>query len=128
MTKANIKKKTTSKKFTTVASAKVSNTRIAPLKLRLVVDMVRGKQLEPAFASLKFSPKKGAKIIERLLFSALSNAKEQNPAVDASSLWVTSAQVGMGQTIKRFMPRARGTALPIRKRSSHVTVELGLVA
>lgn len=116
------------KKFNVVGKAKVSNTRIAPLKLRLVVDMVRGKQLEPAMNMLKFSPKKGARIMERLLFSALSNAKEIDPGVDAGSLWVVSAQVGMGRTIKRFMPRARGSALPVRKRSSHVTVEVGVRA
>lgn len=107
-----------------VAKATIKHVRIAPQKARLVLNMIKGKQVEPALQILRFSPKKGAFILAKLLKSALSNAKEKG-GVDVDRLWVTGGWVEMGRTIKRQMPRARGTAFPIWKRSSHITVLLG---
>jgi large subunit ribosomal protein L22 len=88
-----------------------------------VIDMIKGKQLEPALQILRFSPKKTSAFAEKLLQSAIANAREKGADVD--SLWITGAWVDMGRTLKRFMPRAQGRATPIRKRSAHITLELG---
>jgi len=95
--------------------------RISPQKARLVLALIKGKQVEPALQVLQFSPKKGARIMSKLLRSAIVQAKEVKGA-DVDRLWVTGGWVGMGRTIKRYMPRARGSAFEIRKRSSHITV------
>ncbi|RIL05067.1 MAG: 50S ribosomal protein L22 [Proteobacteria bacterium] len=97
--------------------------RIAPQKARLLVNLIRGKQVDAALKTLQFVPKKGARIVTKLLKSAISNAREAGSDVDA--LWVSAGYVDSGRTIKRFMPRARGSANAIRKRSSHITVVLG---
>ncbi len=107
-----------------VATATLKHVRIAPQKARLVVDLIKGKQVEPALQILKFSPTKGARITSKLLQSAIANARERSEDID--SLWVTGGYVNMGRTMRRFMPRAQGRATPIRKRSSHITLELGV--
>jgi large subunit ribosomal protein L22 len=107
-----------------VASATLRHIRMSPRKARLVVDLIRGKQVEPALAILQFSPKKGAKLAYKLLQSAVANAKEQARA-DIDSLWVTKTWVDEGRTLKRYMPAAHGRATPIRKRSSHMTIVVG---
>jgi large subunit ribosomal protein L22 len=107
-----------------VASATLRHIRMSPRKARLVVDLIRGKQVEPALAILQFSPKKGAKLAYKLLQSAVANAKEQARA-DVDSLWVTKTWVDEGRTLKRYMPAAHGRATPIRKRSSHMTIVVG---
>ena len=107
-----------------VASATVRHVRISPQKARLVLNMVKGRQVEPALQVLDFSPRKGAKIMAKLLRSAIMNARERVQA-DVDRLWITGGSVGMGRTIRRFMARARGSANAIRKRSSHITVILG---
>ena len=107
-----------------VARATLRHVRLSPQKARLVLNLIRGKQVGPALQMLDFSPKKGAKLVAKLLRSAVTSAKEQQ-AVDVDALWVTGGWVGMGRTIKRYMPRARGAASPIRKRSSHITVVVG---
>jgi len=107
-----------------VARATAKDVRMSPRKARLVIDLIRGKQVEPAMQILQFSPKKGARIAIKLLESAVANAREHARA-DVDKLWVTSGWVDAGKTLKRFMPAAHGRATPVRKRSSHMTIVLG---
>ena len=109
---------------TEVARATLRDIRMSPRKARLVIDLIRGKQVEPALSILKFSPKKGAKLAHKLLQSAVANAREHARA-DVDSLWITKSWVDEGRTLKRYMPAAHGRANPIRKRSSHMTIILG---
>lgn len=118
------KTKTKSGENTEVARATLRHIRMSPRKIRLVVDLIRGKQVEPALTLLKFSPKKGAKIAHKLLESAIANAREHARA-DVDKLWVTSGWVNEGKTLSRYMPAAHGRATPIRKRSSHMTIVVG---
>jgi len=106
-----------------VASATLRNVRVSAQKARLVINMIKGKQLEPALQILRFSPKKTAGFAEKLLKSAMANAQEKG--ADLDKLWIVGGWVDMGRTLKRFMPRAQGRATPIRKRSSHITLQLG---
>ena len=107
-----------------IASATLRDVRMSPRKARIILNMVKDKQVEPALQMLQFAPQKGAVILSKLLRSAIMNAKEHKGA-DVDSLWVTGGWVNEGRTMKRFMPRARGSAYPIRKRSAHITVVLG---
>ena len=107
-----------------VARATLRGIRISPRKARLVVDLIRGKQVEPALAMLQFSPQKGAKLAKHLLESAIANARE-NRRADVDTLWITGGWVDGGRVLKRYMPAAHGRATPIRKRSSHITIVLG---
>ena len=107
-----------------VTRATLKRIRMSPRKARLVIDLIRGKQVEPALHILRFSTKKGAKFAHKLLESAIANAREHARA-DVDNLWVTEGWVDEGQTLKRFMPAAHGRATPIRKRSSHMTIVLG---
>jgi large subunit ribosomal protein L22 len=95
--------------------------RIGPRKVRLVADNVKGKPVEEALNILRFTPKKAARVLRKVLFSAVSNA-EQMPSVDVDTLYVSEIQVNEGPTWKRIMPRAMGRAYRIRKRTSHITV------
>lgn len=103
------------------AVATLRHVRIAPQKAELALGLIKGKQVEPAIQILQFNPKKGARLILKLLHSAVTQAREVKGA-DVDKLWVTGGWVGMGRTIKRYMPRARGSASEIRKRSSHITL------
>lgn len=102
-------------------TAKVKNVRIAPRKVRLVVDLIRGKTVEEAFSILRFTPRKASPIVEKVLKSAVANA-EHNYNMDTSGLIVEQAYVDEGPTLKRYIPRARGSAGRIHKRTSHITV------
>ncbi|BAU26100.1 LSU ribosomal protein L22P [Aneurinibacillus soli] len=95
--------------------------RIAPRKVRLVVDLIRGKQVGEALAILKHTPKAGSPVIEKVLLSAVANA-EHNMNLDANDLVVSKVFVDEGPTLKRFRPRAMGRASRINKRTSHITV------
>jgi large subunit ribosomal protein L22 len=97
--------------------------RISPTKARLVAELIRGKRVDDALTLLKFVPKKGARLMSKVLHSALTNA-EQNPNVDVDTLYVKKIFVDGGPTMKRWRPRAMGRANRILKRSSHITVIL----
>ena len=107
-----------------VARASVKHVRISPQKLRLIVDLIRGKQIEPALQILQYSGKKGARIAGKLLKSAIANAKEKG-GVDVDTLWVAAGYVDTGRTMKRIMARAQGRADRVHKRSSHITLVVG---
>ena len=95
--------------------------RIAPRKVRVVMDLVRGKNVSDAFAILKFTPKVGAEVVEKVLKSAVANA-ENNFDMNVDNLYISSAFVDQGPTLKRIHPRSRGQAFKILKRTSHITV------
>ena len=103
--------------------AKLKSIRVSPRKARLVVDLIRGKHVQDALDILKFTNKKTAPIVAKIVHSAISNATS-TATVDVDDLVVSAAFVNEGPTFKRFMPRAQGRAFPIRKRSSHITIEL----
>ena len=95
--------------------------RIAPRKVRIVMDLIRGKKVDDAFAILKFTPKRGSRLIEKVLKSAVANA-ENNFDMDTDKLYVTTCFVDQGPTLKRIHPRSRGQAFGILKHTSHITV------
>ncbi|WP_339148344.1 MULTISPECIES: 50S ribosomal protein L22 [unclassified Sutcliffiella] len=103
------------------AKAVANTVRIAPRKARLVMDLIRGKQVGEAVAILKLTPKAASPVIEKVLKSAIANA-EHNFEMDANSLVVSEAYVNEGPTLKRFRPRAMGRASQINKRTSHITI------
>ncbi|EFI33008.1 ribosomal protein L22 [Desulfonatronospira thiodismutans ASO3-1] len=95
--------------------------RISPQKARLVGDNVRGLPVEDAVNILNFTPKKAARLLKKVLDSALANA-EQNYSLDLDNLYVKQVRVDEGPTLKRIQPRAMGRANRILKRTSHITV------
>ncbi|UCF31209.1 MAG: 50S ribosomal protein L22 [bacterium] len=106
------------------AQAKAKYVRIAPRKVRLVMDMVRGKSVSEALNTLGLVRKAASPVIAKVIRSAVANAenaKEMNP----DALYIKRAFVDEGPTMRRFMPRAMGRATLIRKRTSHITVVLG---
>jgi len=105
------------------ASAKLSSVRLSPRKTRLVVDMIRGKQIQDALNILRFSPQPSARLVSKLLGSAVANA-EQKGASDVDRLYVKTISVDGGAVLKRFLPRAMGRASKIRKPTSHISVVL----
>ena len=103
------------------AKAVARTVRIAPRKARLVLDLIRGKQVGEAIAILNYTPKAASPIIEKVLKSAIANA-EHNYNMDVNSLVVSEAYANEGPTLKRFRPRAMGRASAINKRTSHITI------
>lgn len=97
--------------------------RISPRKVRLIMDQIRGKEVEKALNMLSFAPQKGAFILKKLINSAIANA-EKNSNIDVDSLYIKRVYADEGPTMKRFRPRAMGRATRIRKRASHLTVIL----
>ncbi len=95
--------------------------RVSPRRVRLVVDQIRGKEVEKALDILKFTPKRSAAIVAKVLKSAIANA-ENTQSVDVDRLYVKRALVDEGGMWKRFMPRAMGRATRVRKRLSHITL------
>ena len=103
------------------AKAIAKYVRIAPRKIRVVIDLIRGKNIGEAFAILKHTPKVGSEVVEKVLKSAVANA-EHNYDMNTDKLYVAAAYVDQGPTMKRIHPRSRGQAFKILKRSSHVSV------
>lgn len=103
------------------AKAIARHIRIAPRKIRVVIDLIRGRNIGDAYATLKFTPKIGSEILLKLLESAVANA-EHNYDMNSDKLYVAAAYVDQGPTLKRIHPRSRGQAFKILKRSSHVTL------
>jgi len=95
--------------------------RISPQKARLVADLVRGKDVDSAITTLKFMPKKAARILRKVIESAVANAI-QTETIDADTLYVKKILIDGGPMLKRFRPRAMGRATRILKRTSHITV------
>ncbi len=97
--------------------------RISPQKARLVADVVRGMSAAQAITTLRFMPKKGAEILQKIIESAVANAA-QDAATDVDNLYVKKVFVDGGPSLKRIRPRAQGRATGIIKRTSHITVVL----
>ena len=111
------------------ATAIQRSARQSPYKMRLVIDQIRGKNVNEALGLLRFSKKHAAKQIEKTLNSAVANAehaaRQNNESLDVDELYVKTAIVNEGPKIKRFMPAAQGRATPIQKRTSHVHIVVG---
>lgn len=103
------------------AKAIAKYVRISPLKVNFICKEIRGKQVDEALAILKFTPKKGARILEKVLNSAIANA-EHNFGLNRENLFVSQAYANNAPVMKRWRPKAKGMAYPILKRSSHVGV------
>ena len=101
--------------------ATAKTVRIAPRKVRLVLDLIRGKDTKEALAILKFTPNHAAEAIEQVVNSAVANATH-NYQMDEEKLYIKACFANEGVTLKRFMPRAKGSAAQILKRTSHITV------
>ena len=104
--------------------ASATHIRISPRKVRMVVDTVRGKSVSQALSILGFTRKKAALPVQKLLKSAVANAVENGGVNDVETLVIDRIMVDEGPTLKRYMPRARGRATPIRKRTSHIRIVL----
>ena len=96
--------------------------RITPRKARLILDLIRGRDVEDALALLKFSKKRAAVLVDKVVRSAVANAGEQE--ADTGALFVKEAWADPGPTMKRFQPKDRGKAYSIMKRTSHLVVTL----
>jgi len=103
------------------ARAIAKHVRVSSRKMRFICDMVRGKSVDEALTILKFTPNKGAKILEKVVKSATANA-ENNFDMDRDKLFVSEVYSNQGPTLKRWRPRAQGRAFKILKRTSHIGV------
>lgn len=103
------------------AKAVAKYIRISPLKVRQVVDLVRGKSVDEALAILQFTPQRGAKAVAKVIKSAAANAEHNHDAV-RNELFIARAYVDQGPSLKRWRPRAYGRANVIKHRTSHITV------
>lgn len=108
-----------------VSRAKLRYVRISPQKARLVCDLVRGQDVDEALKVLKFTSKRSAPMVSKLIASAVANATGKDPGLDVDNLFVKTIHVDGGPVLRRFLPRAQGRATRILKRTSHITVELG---
>ena len=111
--------------YVKVSSAKAMYVRISTRKSREVADLVRGKQVEDALRILKFTPRKPAAHIAKVIRSAMANAEENSKIRDLSNVKVSDIRIEMGSPLKRFTPRAYGRASLIRKPTTHIKVVLG---
>ena len=110
-----------------LAFAKLNNCPTSPRKMRLVADLIRGKQIEMALAILRFNPKEASRRLEKLLLSAIANweAKNEDASIEDADLYIKEIRVDGGTMLKRLRPAPQGRAHRIRKRSNHVTLVLG---
>ena len=105
------------------AKATLKYARISSRKVKIVADLIRGKDIDQALAIVKFTPKASSEIIEKLLKSAIANA-ENNHDMKYENLYVAEIYANQGPTLKRIRPAAKGSAVRIRKRTSHITIVL----
>ncbi len=105
------------------ASATLKYARISSRKVKIVADLIRGKDADEALAIVKFTPKASSEIIEKLLKSAIANA-ENNHGMKHEKLHVAEIYANQGPTLRRIRPAAKGSAVRIRKRTSHITIVL----
>jgi large subunit ribosomal protein L22 len=103
------------------AKAVAKTVRIAPRKVKLVIDLIRGRNVGDAYALLRNTPRGATKVVEKLLKSAVANA-EHNYQLDQDKLFVKEIYVGEGKTLKRMQPHAQGRAFQILKRTSHIYI------
>ena len=105
------------------AEATLKFARISSRKVKIVADLIRGKDVDEALAIVKYAPKASAEILEKLLKSAIANA-ENNPNMKHEKLYVDQIYANQGPTLKRIRPAAKGSAVRIRKRTNHITIVL----
>ena len=105
------------------ASATLKYARISSRKVKIVADLIRGKDADEALAIVKFTPKASSEVIEKLLKSAIANA-ENNHGMKHEKLYVAEIYANQGPTLRRIRPAAKGSAVRIRKRTSHITIFL----
>ena len=105
------------------ARAKLSSARISARKVKIVIDLIRGKDVGEALAILKYTPKAASPLVEKLLKSAIANA-ENNHNMDADKLYVAEIFANQGATMKRIRAATQGRANRIRKRTSHIEIVL----
>ncbi len=105
------------------AKATLNFARISSRKVKIVADLIRGKSVEEAQKIVKFAPKASSEILEKLLNSAIANA-ENNHFMNRSNLYIAEIYANQGPTLKRIRPAAKGSAVRIRKRTSHITIVL----
>ncbi len=105
------------------AVATLKYARISSRKVKIVADLIRGKNIDEALAIVKFTPKASSEIIEKLLKSAIANA-ENNHNMAHEKLYVSEIYANQGPTLRRIRPAAKGSAVRIRKRTSHITIKL----
>ena len=105
------------------ARATLKFARISSRKVKIVADLVRGKDVDEALAVMKFTPKSSSEVSEKLLKSAIANA-ENNNGMSHDKLYISEIYANQGPTLKRIRPAAKGSAVRIRKRTSHITIIL----
>lgn len=105
------------------ARATLKYARISSRKVKIVADLIRGKDVDEALAIVKFTPKAASEIVEKLLKSAIANA-ENNHGMKSNKLYVAEIYANQGPTLRRIRPAAKGSAVRIRKRTSHITIVL----
>ena len=105
------------------ARATLKFARISSRKVKIVADLIRGKDVDEALAIMKFTPKASSEVLEKLLKSAIANA-ENNHEMKHENLYVAEIYANQGPTLKRIRPAAKGSAVRIRKRTSHITIVL----
>ena len=105
------------------ARATAKYIRVTPRKVKIVMDLIRGKQVDQALAILAYTPKSAAPVVEKLLASAIANA-ENNLSLNRADLYVAEAYANQGPTLKRYWARSHGRADMIKKHTSHITIVL----